>query len=62
MKLKHVTGLGNAENFTMSVPCRMVLRGGQKEIEVIGPVEGLEETIVEFSEGWWRQHRDGGGA
>lgn len=61
-KLKQVTGLGNAENFTMSVPCRMVLGGGQKEIEVIGPVEGFEESIVEFSEGWWRRHRDADGA
>ena len=60
--LNRLTGSGNEENFTMSLPCRTVLKGGQKEIEVWGPMgdEGLqevEEEIITVCEEWWRGHQ-----
>ena len=46
----------------MSLPCRTVLEGGQKDIQVSGPMgsEGLqdiEEEIVKDSEEWWQEHQ-----
>ena len=56
-KLKELTGVGNGENMTMSLSSRDVLSHGQKDIEVIGPVEGWEERIFEESAKWWRKHQ-----
>ena len=56
-KLKELTGGNNKENMTMSLPCRDVLKAGQKDIEVIGPVSGWEEKVVEESEKWWKEHQ-----
>lgn len=57
--LKASTGAGNAENFTMSLPCREVFAKGQKEIEVWGPVEGMAERVIEASEAYWKPVREG---
>ncbi|KIY00071.1 uncharacterized protein Z520_03756 [Fonsecaea multimorphosa CBS 102226] len=56
-KLKDLTGGNNKENMTMSLPCRDVLKAGQKDVEVIGPVEGWEEKVVEESGKWWKEHQ-----
>ena len=58
MELEKLTGRGNVENFTMSMPCRDVLRGSQKDVEVLGPVEGLEEIVVQESDEYWRPIRE----
>jgi tRNA(Arg) A34 adenosine deaminase TadA len=42
----------NEENLTMHLPCRDVLRSGQRPIEVIGPLLELEAKRVH--EGFWR--------
>lgn len=55
-KLKQLTGEGNEENMTMSLPCRAVLRSGQRSIEVIGPVSEWEEKVMAESRRWWQEH------
>ena len=55
-ELGKLTGSGNGENMTMSLPCRTVLRGGQKDVEVVGPVGVWERRVVEESAKWWREH------
>lgn len=59
-KLNDLTGGNNDENMTMSLPCRDVLRAGQKAVEVIGPVGGWEEKIIEASGKWWKEHQSEG--
>ncbi|KIX01914.1 uncharacterized protein Z518_07853 [Rhinocladiella mackenziei CBS 650.93] len=56
-KLKDLTGGNNDENMTMSLPCRDVLKAGQKDVEVIGPINGWEEKIIEESTKWWKEHQ-----
>ena len=54
--LSRLTGASNEENMTMSMPCRMVIGAGQKDIEVIGPVVGWEEKVLRDSGVWWEAH------
>jgi tRNA(Arg) A34 adenosine deaminase TadA len=69
-KLGELTGKGNEENFTMSMPCRAVVGKGQKPIDVVGPFGSLsnprelmdecqimERDIVSDCEEWWRKHQ-----
>lgn len=56
-KLNELTGGNNDENMTMSLPSRTVLKAGQKDVEVIGPVAGWEEKVVEESGKWWKEHQ-----
>jgi len=56
-KLADLTGGDNAENMTMSMPCRRVVEAGQKDIEVVGPVRGWEDKVLEESAKWWRRHQ-----
>lgn len=56
-KLRELTGGSNEENMTMSLPCRDVLKAGQKDVEVIGPVRDWEERVVEQSGKWWKEHQ-----
>lgn len=59
-RLRVITGEGNEENFTMSMPCRDVLKGSQKDIQIIGPVPEWEDVVVrESDEGYWRKAREG---
>jgi len=55
-ELNKLTGSGNGENMTMSLPCRDVLRRGQKAIEVVGPVKTWAEKVIRESGKWWREH------
>lgn len=56
-KLKELTGGHNEENMTMSLPCRSVLKAGQKDVEVIGPVSSWEQKVIEQSRKWWEEHQ-----
>lgn len=38
--LQVVIGPNNEENFTLDMPCRSVIASGQKDIRVVGPVNG----------------------
>ena len=44
----------NAENLTMTWSCRDILNGGQKDVEVIGPVSTVAEQVIELSRPYWR--------
>lgn len=58
-RLGTITGSGNEENFTMSLPCREVIQGSQKDIEIIGPVAEWEDEVVkESDEGYWKKVRE----
>lgn len=52
-RLAELTGMGNEKNMTMAMPCRKVLEGSQKNIEIVGPVEGWEDRVVEESRAYW---------
>lgn len=53
-QLMKLTGAGNERNMTMAMPCRKVLVGSQKDIEILGPIEGLDEKVIRASEVYWR--------
>lgn len=58
-ELGKITGAGNEENFTMSLSCVDVIQSGQKDIEVVGPVDGMQEKVVEESDRFWKPIREG---
>ena len=58
-QLVELTGQGNEENYTMSWPCRVILRGGQKDIEVWGPLESLDKVVMKESDIYWKKVREG---
>ncbi len=51
--LLSLTG-AHAENPTLNVPSRHVFGNGQKEIEVLGPFDEVEEEIVALHEPFWK--------
>lgn len=57
--LQKITGEGNEENFTLSLPCREVIKAGQKEIEIFGPIDGMQEKVIEASDVYWKPVREG---
>jgi hypothetical protein len=57
--LAGLTGPGNKENFTMKWHTRDILEGQQKDIEIIGPVEGMDKVVVEESDVYWKTTRKG---
>ncbi|PQE04951.1 cytosine deaminase protein [Rutstroemia sp. NJR-2017a BBW] len=56
-QLAGLTGPGNKENFTLNWHTRDVLVGQQKDIEIIGPVEGMDKVVVEESDVYWSKTR-----
>ncbi|KAL0258315.1 hypothetical protein SLS55_007490 [Diplodia seriata] len=58
-QLAELTGRGNPENFTMKWHCRDILEGSQKDIQILGPLEGLDKTVMEESDVYWKPIRDG---
>lgn len=56
--LADLTGQDNEENMTMSMPCRKVIEGSQKDIEIIGPLDDLEQVVVRESDKYWRPIRE----
>ncbi|OJD35181.1 cmp deaminase [Diplodia corticola] len=57
-QLAELTGKGNRENYTMKWHCRDILEGSQKDIQVLGPLEGLDKTVVEESDAYWKPLRE----
>ena len=57
-QLAELTGQGNEENMTMAMPCRKVLEGSQKDVQIIGPLEGLATMVVAESDEYWRPIRE----
>ncbi|MCJ1391570.1 hypothetical protein MMC18_004434 [Xylographa bjoerkii] len=57
-QLKEITGIGNAENFTMAMGCREVLARGQKDVLVEGPFSDLANLVVSESDKYWRPVRE----
>ncbi|KAK1089906.1 hypothetical protein LTR48_009360, partial [Friedmanniomyces endolithicus] len=51
--LAQLTGQGNEKNMTMAMPCRKVLEGSQKDIEIIGPLAGMDRKVIEESDEYW---------
>ena len=49
-RLKTLTG-AHPENPTLDVPCRLVLDGGQRRVEVVGPL--LEDEAAAVHDGAW---------
>jgi tRNA(Arg) A34 adenosine deaminase TadA len=49
-RLREITG-NHPENPTLDVPCRVVLEGGQRRVEVVGPL--LEEEGAALHLGAW---------
>ena len=56
-QLAALTGPGNKENFTMKWHTRDILLDQQKDVEVIGPVEGMDKIVVEESDLYWSKTR-----
>jgi tRNA(Arg) A34 adenosine deaminase TadA len=56
-ELARLAGAGNRENLMMRWACREVLVGGQKDVWVVGPVDGVREEVVRDSEGYWKGTR-----
>lgn len=51
--LLQLTGVGNAENPTLSLPCREVYSRGSKAITVIGPIAESTELVVAPHRSFW---------
>ena len=56
-ELRKLTGDNNPENVGLDLPCRHVVSRGQKPIEVIGPLEGWQEKVVEAADRYWGPRR-----
>ncbi|KAH6674432.1 cytidine deaminase-like protein [Halenospora varia] len=56
-QLAGLTGPGNKENFTMKWHTRDILLDQQKDVEIIGPVEGMDEVVVRESDVYWSKTR-----
>ena len=56
-QLGELTGKANEDNFTMTWSSREVLKGGQKDVEVWGPLEGLDRAVIEESSVYWSKTR-----
>ena len=57
-QLAGLTGPGNEENMTMSMPCRDVLKGSQKDVEIIGPIDEYESIVIRESDVYWKPVRN----
>lgn len=51
--LLELTGKGNKENFTMKWGCAEIVHGGQKDVEVLGPLKGWEDKVKEDADLYW---------
>lgn len=51
-RLLELTG-SHEQNPTFDLPCRDVFSKGQKDIEVIGPIEEVEKEAAKVHEGFW---------
>ena len=51
-QLLSMTG-SNEQNPTFDLPCRQVFACGQKDIEVVGPIDEVVEEAAKVHEGYW---------
>ncbi|MCJ1225153.1 hypothetical protein MMC12_001802 [Toensbergia leucococca] len=56
-QLATLTGEGNNENFTMRWHCRDILSDGQKDIQIFGPIDGMDKMVMEESDVYWSKTR-----
>lgn len=56
-KLLELTGKENKENFTMNWGCGEIVKGGQKDVEVLGPLNGWEDKVAGDADLYWAQVR-----
>ncbi|KAK6432994.1 hypothetical protein LTR95_010835 [Oleoguttula sp. CCFEE 5521] len=56
--LAKLTGEGNEENMTMAMPCRDVLKGSQKDVQILGPLEDWSAVVIKQSDEYWRPVRE----
>lgn len=52
-RLMALTGAGNGENFTMRWRCAEVIAGGQKDVEVVGPLEAWQDRVSGDADLYW---------
>jgi tRNA(Arg) A34 adenosine deaminase TadA len=52
-RLLELTG-ANAQNPTLSLPCREIFARGQKKIKVVGPVPEVEQEVIAVHQGFWK--------
>ena len=57
-QLAALTGEANVENMTMAMPCRDVLEGSQKDIQIIGPLPDLAKVVIRESDVYWKPIRE----
>jgi len=57
-QLMQLTGASNEKNMTMAMPCRKVLLGSQKDIEILGPIDGMDEKVIRLSGEYWRSSQN----
>jgi hypothetical protein len=55
-KLGELNAGGEEANMSLSLACRDVFKAGTGEVEIIGPVPGWEDRVVEESSKWWKDH------
>ncbi|KAI9696175.1 MAG: hypothetical protein M1820_008243 [Bogoriella megaspora] len=56
-QLMQLTGKGNPENFTMKWHCRDILEDSQKDIQILGPISGIDKVVMMESDIYWSQVR-----
>jgi len=52
-ELLSLTG-NNKQNPTFDIPCRNIFEHGQKEINIVGPIESVKNDILEIHRRYWR--------
>lgn len=58
-ELYKLTGPKNKENFTMKWNCKEIIAGGQKDVDIIGPLTGTwEGKVVEDADRYWSVVRE----
>ncbi len=51
-ELLSLTG-NNKQNPTLDLPCRKIFEHGQKEINIVGPIESVKKEILEIHRRYW---------
>lgn len=53
-KLFELTG-SDPKNPTFDLPCHIVFDAGQKDVTLIGPIDGYEEKVAEVQKDFWNK-------
>lgn len=56
-QLLDLTGRFNKENMTMSWTCEQIIKGGQKETFVVGPLDSWDKKVMEDADIYWSELR-----